>query len=154
MGVVSTVALGMLVSSRGAGTGGLVIFSSGGDLGSTGRRVAAPRGGIARSLGENGNSSWPKRTTTQSSEAAGSVNPTTCPNWPAICPAASVNTTRGLRPADRLSRIAARSSVDSPRTAVRAAAIELLSVHVYDYLLPTASYQYRLTFRARHPGRR
>ncbi|AGZ42555.1 hypothetical protein AFR_21425 [Actinoplanes friuliensis DSM 7358] len=80
-----------------------------------------PFGAILRSSGENGSSSRPNRTTTQSSDSAGSVSATTWPTCPEICPADSVNITRGRRPAARPSRIVCNSSVLRPRVPVRAA---------------------------------
>jgi hypothetical protein len=80
VGAVCAGALDMVGSSRGVGTGGWVIFNSGAGwsgFASAGRRAVAPRGAMARSVGEKGSSSRPNRTTTQSSDTAGSVSPTT-----------------------------------------------------------------------------
>jgi hypothetical protein len=80
-------------------------------------RVAAapPRVGVARSTGANGSSSRPNWTTIHSSDPDGSVSATTWPACPAICPADSVKTIRGLRPAESCSRIAPISVGVSPR---------------------------------------
>ena len=141
-GAASGAGAGEVVSSRGAGTGGGVNRSSGPSTASVAAPVAlarlgvavlaatAPRGGTVRSAGENGSSSRPNRTTTNSSPAAGSSSRTTCPTWPAIWPADSVNITFGRRPPERLSRIPSRSVGDSPRVLVRAAAIALLRTSV------------------------
>ncbi len=103
--------------------------------GSPGRRPvpaarAPPRGGSARSVGEKGSSSRPKRTVTNSSPLAGSSSRTTWPTCPAIWPAVSVNTTFGRRPAAKVSRIPSRSAGDNPRAAVRAATIASLRTSV------------------------
>ena len=97
---------------RADGTTGLSITNSGSTRtgaatgGRTAFRPVAPFGATCRSPGENGNSSRPNRTTTNSSDSAGSPTDTTWPSCPAICPAASVNTTFGRRPAATPSRIA------------------------------------------------
>jgi hypothetical protein len=83
----------------------------------------APRRAISTSPGEKGSSSRPKRTTTNSSDTAGSVSCTTCPICPAICPAEEVNTTFGRRPAASDSRIFSTSSGPRPRACARAAAM-------------------------------
>jgi hypothetical protein len=110
---------GLSMTNSGAGRGRTADGPAAG--GDTAVLRAAPLGAIRRSPGEKGSSSRPNRTTTQSSDCAGSVSATTWPICPAICPAAAVNSTRGRRPAASPSWIDCNSSVLSPRTPVRAA---------------------------------
>jgi hypothetical protein len=101
-----------VAEARGDGTGGLSITNSGSGRRAGGDSTAGgaafftgPFGAICRSAGEKGNSSRPNRTTTHSSDRAGSPSATTWPTCPAIWPAACVNTTFGRRPAATASRI-------------------------------------------------
>src|SRR5690606_18569484 len=135
-GLVDGAAVGALAPTGGPAAGG----ADAGTAAPLALRVARPRGGRVGSAGANGSSSRPNRTTSHSSDAAGSVSRTTCPTSPAIWPADSVNITFGLRPVSRLARIASMSDVDRPPGAAARLVFMASSVHSFP-----RSYQEPLT---------
>src|SRR5690606_30170378 len=136
VGLVDGAAVGALAPTAGPAAGG----ADAGTADPLALRVARPRGGRVRSAGANGSSSRPNRTTSHSSDSAGSVSRTTCPTSPAIWPADSVNITFGLRPVSRLARIASMSDVDRPPGAAARLVFMASSVHSFP-----RSYQEPLT---------